>query len=65
MLVAWCGIQVVDTLPHLVEPILSQPVTPVEQGLELRWRGIANERRHAFKATAGPALESVSPSADH
>ena len=42
----------VDPVPYLVEQILAQLSTPLEQRLELGGRGIAHECRHMVKATA-------------
>ena len=44
-----------NTLPNLIEQVLTEATSPLEQRLELRRLRVAYERRHAPKATAGPA----------
>jgi hypothetical protein len=42
--------QVVDAVPDLVEQVLAQLSTALEQHLELRGLGIAHKRRHPVEA---------------
>lgn len=41
-----------DSPPDLIEQILAEALAPLEQRFEFSGRGIADERRHASKATA-------------
>jgi hypothetical protein len=52
------GIQVVDTVPHLVEQVLPQVAASLEERIELGRLWISHERRHDIKATARPGLRA-------
>src|SRR5947209_16447272 len=56
MLARGSGIHMQHTLPHLIEEVLAQPTTPLDQRLELGRLRIAHQRGHAPKRTPGTVL---------